>query len=142
MRVCGIELKGNEAIVCLLSYSNGLFDIPDCRVRSLPIKKSSTSEDVKAFQKAFKQLMIDYKVEHVVIKERPTQGKFAGSALSFKMEAAIQLLNDITVDLMAQVDIKTSLKANPLRVEFSETGLKAFQEEAFVTAFAYLNTLK
>ncbi|MFA0093291.1 DUF3010 family protein, partial [Vibrio sp. 10N.261.49.A11] len=32
MKICGVEIKGNDAVICLLSLSDGVFNIPDCRV--------------------------------------------------------------------------------------------------------------
>ena len=92
MKICAVELKASEAIVTLILLKEGLFDLPDCRVRSIKLPKDADSGDLKYFQKTFAQLMSDYSVERVVIKERPTAGKFSGSAAGFKMEAAIQLI--------------------------------------------------
>lgn len=40
------------------------------------------------------------------------------------------------VTLLSPAQIKSTLAANPLPITFSETGLKVFQESAFVVAFA------
>ncbi|MEH6578614.1 MAG: DUF3010 family protein [Amphritea sp.] len=139
MKVCGVELKSNEAIICLLSISDGLFDLPDCRVRRLTLQDINSRQDLKEFQFAFAKLMADYKIDKVIIRERPMKGKFAGGAIGFKLEAAIELIEDLNVELISSVDIKESLKRNPLAISLKETGLKGFQETAFTTAFAYLN---
>ncbi len=138
MKVCGIEIKGSEAIICLLSLENDVFLIPDCRARKLMFPKNGTADDLKAFQFSFKKLMQDYQIKEVVIRERPTKGKFAGGAVGFKLEAAMQLVEEPNVILMTPVAIKESLKRNPIPVPFAETGLKVFQETAFNTAFAFL----
>ncbi len=136
MKVCGIELKGSEAIICLLSKTDGLFSLPDCRVRSLPLSDPLDTASVRQFQFAFAKLMADYHVDKVVIRERPLKGKFAGGAVGFKMEAAIQLIDAIQVEVLSATTINDSLKSNPLPISFSETGLKVFQEPAFMVAFA------
>jgi hypothetical protein len=82
--------------------------------------------------------MQDYKVEHVVIRQRPMKGKFAGGAVGFKLEAAIELIPDLNVTIMSTNEIKESLKRNPIQIEYADTELKAFQEVAFNTAYAYL----
>lgn len=138
MRVCGVEIKGSEANICLLTLDKGVFHVPDCRARKLTHTKQSTAEELKAFQFAFAKLMEDYKVEKVVIRERPAKGKFAGSAMGFKMEAAMELIDDLDVSVMSAAQIKASLKRNPVHIPFNETGLKIFQETAFNTAFAFL----
>lgn len=138
MRICGIELTGNDAVVCLLEKDKGLFNLPDARIRKLTLKKEHTREDLLGFQKQLVQFLRDYKVQRVVIKERLQKGKFAGGAISFKLEAAIQLMTEpgIDVALVSASQIKSILADNPLPVTFAETGLKQFQEAAFTAAYA------
>lgn len=139
MRVCGVELKGSEALISLLAKSGELFDIPDCRQVRFTIKDSDDQNQMRYFQQAFAKLMEDYKVEHVVIRQRPHKGKFAGGAVGFKLEGAIQTLPNIDVSIMTSSAIKEQLKKTPLPIDFRETGLKQFQEPAFTTAFAFLS---
>lgn len=139
MKVCGIELKGSEAIFCILHKGKGLMEITDTRVRSIAYTNSHEASDLSYFQRTVAKLLEDYQVDNVVIKERAQKGKFAGGAPSFKMEAAIQLLENIHVDILTASESKTLLKSHPISIEFSDTGLKKFQEGAFKTAFAWLN---
>lgn len=139
MKVCGVELTGSEAIITLLTLSDGLFDIPDCRQRKFTLSNADDQEQMQGFQFAFRKLMEDYGVNTAVIRQRPHKGKFAGSAVGFKMEAAIQLIEGLKVDLISSTEIKEQLKRNPLIIDFRETGLKKFQEPAFTTAYCYLN---
>jgi len=138
MKVCGVEIKANEAIISLLSMKDEIFDIPDCRVRKITLEKITSRESLKAFQFTFAKLMSDYKIDKVIIRERPTKGKFSGSAIGFKIEAAIQLIDNLEVELITPVAIKEYLKRNPISVAFIDTGLKGFQEIAFTTAYGYL----
>lgn len=138
MRICGIELTGSDAVVCLLHKEQGLFNLPDARIRKLTLSKDPTRADLQRFQADLVQFLKDYKVNKVVIKERLQKGKFAGGAISFKLEAAIQLITEpgIDVALISASQIKAILADNPLPVPFAETGLKHFQEAAFITAYA------
>lgn len=138
MRVIGVELSGNDANVCLLSLADEVFQIPDCRARKLTLPKNATAKDLRYFQKTFGQLVQDYQVDEIVIRQRPMKGKFAGGAIGFKLEAALELLNDVEVVVLTPTEIKESLKRNPVLVPIAETGLKMFQEVAFNTAYAYL----
>lgn len=138
MRVIGVELSGNDANVCLLSLAEEVFQIPDCRTRKLTFPKDAKAKDIRYFQKTFGQLVQDYKVDQIVIRQRPMKGKFAGGAVGFKLEAALELLNDVEVIVMTPTAIKESLKRNPVLVPMPDTGLKMFQEVAFNTAYAYL----
>ena len=135
MKICGVELSGNDAIICLLQLDKQHFNLPDCRVRKLTLPKDHTREELQHFQITFAKLMSDYGVSHVAIKERAAKGKFSGGAIGFKLEAAIQLIAAIDVVVLSQKDIKLGLSENSLPIAFSETGLKAFQEAAFTVAY-------
>jgi hypothetical protein len=140
MRICGVDLTGSDAVICLLEQDRGEFNLPDCRVRKLTLKKGHTGDDLRQFQFEFAKLMSDYSVDTVVIRERMPKGKFAGGAISFKLEAAIQLTADLEVIILTPSQIKSILSENPLPVAFSDTGLKVFQEVAFKAAYAALRT--
>ncbi|MFT6916501.1 MAG: hypothetical protein ACJAWL_002841 [Motiliproteus sp.] len=142
MKICSVELKSNEAIICLLTLAEGLFALPDCRARRLTLTDVNSTEHLKKFQFDFAKLMTDYSVDKVVIRQRPTSGKFAGSSVGFKLEAAIQLIEGLDVETLSNTMIKDSLKHTPMPIPFNETGLKGFQEAAFTTAVAYLNRPK
>lgn len=139
MRICGVDLVGNEAVICLLEQEGQQFTLPDCRVRKLALPKEHSREDLRQFQFSFAKLMEDYKVSTVAIRERQTKGKFAGGAVSFKLEAAIQLIAALDVLVLSPVAIKAALKDNRLPLSFADTGLKVFQEAAFTVAFAGLS---
>ena len=140
MKVCSVDMQGSEAVLCILSLSNdGLFDIHDCRQRKLLISNSDSTEDVRSFQFTFKKLMSDYGVDNIVIRERPKKGKFAGGAVGFKLETAIQLIAELNVEIMAPTLIKEQNKKVPIYIDPKEAGLKKFQESAFQTGFAWLH---
>ena len=136
MRICGVELTGSDVVICMLYLDNLQFDLPDCRVRKLTLKKDHTREDLQEFQFTFKKLMGDYKITKVAIRERMAKGKFAGGAISFKLEAAIQLIADLDVDVLSPSQIKSLLKEYPSPIPFEKTGLKIFQKDAFTVAYA------
>ncbi|MBU2873518.1 DUF3010 family protein [Marinobacter salexigens] len=135
MLICGVELSGSEAVVCLLNLDMGQFSLPENNVRKITLKKNHTREDLKQFQASFATFLAEHDVKKVAIKERMPKGKFAGGAISFKMEAAIQLMADVEVELLSSATIKATLSAKPLPISFAETGLKVFQETAFVAAY-------
>lgn len=138
MRVCGIEIKGSEAILCLMEYQQGLYTLPDCRQSRIALSQDQNSEQVRKFQFAVQKLIEDYQIKQLVIKERPHKGKFAGGAVGFKIEAALQLIPNCECVLLSATHIKEQLKRFPLPVDFKATGLKAFQETAFITAYAFI----
>ncbi len=69
------------------SLSDGVFNIPDCRVfksRNWRCKRHAKHE---RFSILFHlKLMEDYQVDKVVIRQRQTKGKFAGGGFGFKLK--------------------------------------------------------
>lgn len=136
MRICGIDLVSNDAVICLLFLDKQQFSLPECRVRKLTLPKDHSREDLQYFEASFAKLMHDYKVDKVAIRERAPKGKFAGSAISFKLEAVIQLISEFEVEILSLSQIKAAQKENKLPIPFEDTGLKEFQKDAFIVAYA------
>ncbi|MDD8057737.1 MULTISPECIES: DUF3010 family protein [Shewanella] len=140
MKICGVELKGGEAIISMLTYEGETFNVPACRKVSFSVSNSNETESIREFHFAFHKLMEDYKVDQIVIIEREQKGKLAGSATSFKLEAAIQL-TELPVNLISPVAIKEQLKRNPPQVDFESLDLKRVQQNAFDVAYVQHNRI-
>ena len=140
MRACGVEIKSNDAIICIMSKENNLYDIPHTRVQKISLDNAGDAEQVQKFQFTFAKLMEDYQVTHVQIKGRALKGKFTGGPIGFKIEAAIQLISELNVEILAGSFIKKELARSQIDIDFRDTGLKQYQEEAFTTVFAYLES--
>jgi hypothetical protein len=138
MKVCGVELKGSDAIICVMSKANGLYDIPHVRVPKISIKDAGDADHLRDFQFAFSKLVEDYKIDKVVIKGRALKGKFSGGPVGFKLEAAIQLINNLPVEILSGSYVKSALAKTQVNIDFRDTGLKNLQETAFQTVFSYL----
>lgn len=138
MKACGVEIKGNDAIICIMSKENNLYDIPHTRVQKVSLDNAGDAEQVQKFQFTFAKLMEDYQVTHVLIKGRALKGKFAGGPIGFKVEAAIQLIQALNVEILAGSFIKKELAKSQIDIDFRDTGLKQYQEQAFDTVFAFL----
>lgn len=140
MRACGVEIKGNDAIICIMSKENNLYDIPHTRVQKVSLDNAGDAEQVQKFQFTFAKLMEDYQVTHVIIRGRALKGKFAGGPIGFKVEAAIQLIQDLTVEILAGSFIKKELSKSKIDIDFRDTGLKQYQEQAFDTVFSFFES--
>ncbi len=138
MRVCGVDIKGSEIILCLMEMDSGLMVLPDCRQVRFPLLKDQDTEQMRKFQFSMAKLAEDYKINKFLVRERPQKGKFSGSAVGFKIEAALQLITTVDTVICTNAAIKDKLATHPVPVDFKDTGLKAFQEAAFITAYAYL----
>ncbi|MBD1581337.1 DUF3010 family protein [Pseudoalteromonas sp. S16_S37] len=139
MRTCGVEITGSDVLLCLLTKEDDVFDIRDIRQTRFTLANvGQDTEQMCKFQFDFGKLMADYQVDSVAIRQRAPKGKFAGSATGFKMEAAIQLIEGLDVRLLSSTEVKEQLKRNPLPIDFEDTGLKKYQEHAFVNAYVYI----
>lgn len=138
MRTCGVEITGSDVLLCILTKDNDVFDIRDVRQTRFTLGNGNDTEVMRKFQFDFKKLMEDYQIDSVAIKERQPKGKFAGSAKGFKMETAIQLIERLDVQVLSATEIKEQLKRNPVPIDFEDTGLKKFQENAFISAYVYI----
>ncbi|HEY9043945.1 MAG TPA: DUF3010 family protein [Rheinheimera sp.] len=138
MRTCGIEIKGSEAIICLMALKNGLFELADCRQNRFALSKDADQQQMRQFQFTFAKFIEDYQISQLVIKERPQKGKFAGGAVGFKIEAALQLIAGCNCTIISATELKEKLKRHPLPIDFKDTGLKVFQETAFLAGYAFL----
>ena len=138
MRVCGVELTGNEAIISIMQLKDGLYDVPEVRVTKFVLGDAINTEPLKKFQFDFAQLMKDYQVDTVAIRQRALKGKFAGNPLSFKIEGALQLIDNLKTVVLSSAYIKEGLSKAQVKPDVREIGLKKFQEQAMLTAFAYL----
>ena len=135
MKVCGVEIKGNDAIICIMSKQMGLYDIPKTRVAKISVGDASDPEEMRKFQFTFAKFLEDYQVEKVVIKGRALKGKFSGGAIGFKLEAAIQLIAELDVEILASALIKKTMERSQVAIDFRDTGLKTYQQVAFETVF-------
>ncbi|MFQ6371800.1 DUF3010 family protein [Shewanella sp. YIC-542] len=137
MRVCGVELKGSEAVICMVSYKGDSYNVPECRRHSFTLSDHEGQEAIREFHFAFHKLLEDYHVDEVAVIAREYKGKQAGSASSFKLESAIQLGNTPVVMITPQA-IRAQNKRNPPLVDFAVLELRKFQQPAFEAAYAYL----
>ena len=141
MRACGVEIKSNDAIICIMSKENNLYDIPRTRVQKISLDNAGDAEEVQKFQFTFEKLMEDYQVTHVHIRGRALKGKFSGGPIGFKIEAAIQLISALNVEIVAGSFVKKALSKSQIDIDFRDTGLKQYQESAFETVFASLENI-
>ena len=73
--------------------------------------------------------------QHIGIKERISKGRFAGGALSFKMEGLIQL-SDYEIQIVHGTKIRNKLKG----LEPSFGSIHSYQEEAARVAYYLMIT--
>ncbi|WP_210499595.1 DUF3010 family protein [Vibrio crassostreae] len=134
MKVCGVEIKGDDAIVCLVEKDEDGIELIAEKKGKVSVGGSKDSLSMRQFQDDFLSLMTKWDVKNVIIKERMTKGKFAGGAMSFKIESAIQLIRELEVTTVTSNELKKYEKGKFLPIEFENTGLKAYQQQAYTSA--------
>jgi len=134
MKVCGIELKSNEARIIVLEGHNEDYEIIKTDLEKLKLIDSKDQAAVKSFREAILVFFSYHDFDVIGIKERITKGRFAGGAISFKMEGLIQTTDDKVV-LVHNMSMKSTLKD----VEIPINGIKKYQEEALRVSLFLLN---
>ena len=138
MRVCGVELKGSDAIVLIIDGTKENFEIIDTGVKKITLGDTNNAEDVQTFKETFHSFVKNHNIDKIGIKKRNTKGQFAGGATSFKIEGIIQLSKDATVELLAPASISSSIKKEPLP---AASQLFAYQKSSYETAYTLLRAL-
>jgi len=136
-RICGIELKSSEAILVVLE-DDGV-DFVEIELRKMVLEDDESVESIKSFSAAVANFIKDNQIDTVVIKKRAKKGRMAGGAISFKMEALIQLNGLAEVEFVSGQGIAAAHKKNPFQIP---NNLKKYQEAAFMAASWYYRAQK
>lgn len=129
MKICGIELKANNTILTVIEDKEYI----DTKVKKISLEDDESQLDIRTYCNDLLVFLETEKIDKVVIKKRAKKGNFAGGAVTFKMEALIQLNPKCEVELVSPQSISAYEKKNP--VEFP-SGLKKYQEQAYLSALS------
>ena len=135
MIICGVEIKGSEAIFALASRTgSGVTHVP-LATRKLALADDDEAANVKAFATQITHFLRENGISHIAVKKRSKKGEFAGGPTTFKIEAVLQLIPDCDVVLISP----QTINAQNRKHEFDMPGtLNKYQHEAFKTACAGL----
>ncbi len=131
MRVCGIEIRGNEAILTVAeTKAQSITHLP-IETKKIAFADDDDSNHVKSFFSLIKDFVHNNHIDRIAIKKRGRKGGFAGGPTSFKIEGIIQLLDNydfisesviaprITpIDHFASVDLLTSRNPRQMSPSF------------------------
>jgi hypothetical protein len=134
-KVCGIELKSSDAILAVIEESDGDVEFIDVEPRRIKIGNDELCTDIQFFYNSFVNFVRDHHIDVVVIKKRAKKGKMAGGAVSFKLEALIQLNGAVGVELVSGQGIAAANKREPFDIP---EDLNKYQEAAFMAASLYI----
>ena len=109
-RICGIELKSSDAILYVLQWEHDAIEVVDIVLKKIKLEDDESSELVKSFYDSVVHFIKDNHIDTVVIKKRAKKGRMAGGAISFKMEALIQLNGIAEVEFVSGQGIAAAHK--------------------------------
>jgi hypothetical protein len=87
MKICGIEIKSNYAILSVVEEGNYL----DLKIKKLILEDDEVQINIINFQENLEQFLKENQIDKIIIKKRSKKGNFAGGAITFKIETMIQL---------------------------------------------------
>lgn len=110
MIICGVEIKGSEAIFALATrQNNGLAHLP-LATKKIALEDDEEPANVKAFAAHLASFVRENGVSHIAIKKRSKKGEFAGGPTTFKIETIFQLMADCNVALISPQTINAQNK--------------------------------
>jgi hypothetical protein len=127
MKICGIELKANNLILAVMQDDQYI----ETKTKKITLENDEEQNGIRTFCNDLLVFLESEQIEKVIIKKRAKKGNFAGGAVTFKMEALVQLNPFCEVELISPQSISAYEKKN--NTEFPD-GLKKYQEQAFLSA--------
>jgi len=109
MKVCGIELKGNDAIMVCLDGNATTYEMILKDRKKISLKDSLDQAEVIKFAEEMKSFLAENNFDIVGIKARATKGRFSGGSVSFKIEGIIQT-SSTEVKVIHGATVKSKLK--------------------------------
>ncbi|MCK9801061.1 hypothetical protein BK634_00620 [Pseudomonas chlororaphis] len=134
MSICGIEIKGSEAIFAIASLQGDALQHVAIATKKIALEDDDEAANVKAFAAQVAAFVSENGISRLAIKKRSKKGEFAGGPTTFKIEGVFQLL-DCEVTLLSPQTINAQNKKH--NFELPST-LNKYQHEAYKTACSAL----
>ncbi|MDQ0977737.1 DUF3010 family protein [Pseudomonas synxantha] len=135
MTLCGIEIKGSEAIIALAALDNQALIHVALATKKIALDDDDEAANVKAFAAQVKAFVQDNGIQRIAIKKRSKKGEFAGGPTTFKIEGVFQLLEGVEVTLLSPQTINAQNKKHTFDLPAT---LNKYQHEAYKTACSCL----
>ena len=135
MKVCGIEIKGSEAILVVLEGQKESFQVIDHEFKKIKLNDSRDQSQIQSFKNTVNSFLSSQGIGKVGIKGKNAIGKFSGGTTSAKIEGLIQTC-DAQVTIVFPQTFNAAIKKS--KVDIDDYGINKYQEEAFKVAFSIL----
>ncbi|PWE40663.1 DUF3010 family protein [Pseudomonas prosekii] len=135
MKICGIEIKGSEAIIAVASLDGQTLSHVALATKKISLDDDDEAANFKVFAAQVASFVRENSIDRITIKKRSKKGEFAGGPTTFKIEGVFQLLESCEVTLLSPQTINAQNK----KFDFAlpET-LNKYQHEAFKAACSML----
>lgn len=138
-KICGIELRGSEAILAIIDADDAGQQYRNIEPRKIKIGNDESTNAVQSFYESFKNYVTDNHIDVVVVKKRKKSGSMAGGGVSFKLEALIQLNGVAEVVFVSGQGVAASHKKDNFELPAE---INRYQEAAFMSACLYIRQNK
>ncbi|MDD2048806.1 DUF3010 family protein [Pseudomonas putida] len=135
MKICGIEIKGSEALLAVAALDGASPVHVALATKKIALEDDEQADNVKAFASQARQFIAEHGISHLAIKKRSKKGDFAGGPTTFKIEGVLQLLDNCEVELVSPQTVSAQAKKHNIELPAS---LNKYQHEAFKSACAVL----
>lgn len=134
MKVLGVDISGREVRIVALENGGDAIVNNTGTYKPLKLNGDENADTLKLFKNTLFATFDGFGPDVIVYNSRNSTGKFAGSAMSFKIEGLIQLYENAEVVSTKAQTIAAFYKKNelPVACEFG------YQEDAMKLAFHYL----
>ncbi|OLF51020.1 DUF3010 family protein [Pseudomonas chlororaphis] len=135
MSICGIEIKGSEAIFAIATLQDGTLQHQAVACKKIALDDDDEAANVKAFASQVGAFVRDHGIQRIAIKKRSKKGEFAGGPTTFKIEGVFQLLDGCEVTLLSPQTLNAQHKKHNFDLPAT---LNKYQHEAYKAACAAL----
>jgi len=135
MKICGVEIKGSEAIFAVASRATGALEHLPLATRKIALEDDDESANVKTFAARISTFVRENDITQIAIKKRSKKGEFAGGPTTFKIETIFQLLEGCDVTLLSPQTINAQFKKHNFELP---AALNKYQHEAYKAACSAL----
>jgi hypothetical protein len=135
MKVCGIEIKGNEAIIAVATLDGQALSHVALATKKIALDDDEDAANVKVLAAQVASFVRENSIDRIAIKKRSKKGEFAGGPTTFKIEGVFQLLENCEVTLLSPQTITAQCKK--FNVELPDS-LNKYQHEAYKAACSAL----
>ena len=135
MNICGIEIKGSEAIIAVASLDDQVLSHVALNTKKITLDDDDEAANVKVFAAQVASFVRENAIDRIAIKKRSKKGEFAGGPTTFKIEGVFQLLDGVEVTLLSPQTLNAQYKKHNFELP---TTLNKYQHEAYKAACSAL----